>query len=290
MFRKIIAIACALLLTLCTACMDNSIESESTTSQSKETQSLKESQGSEGQSQGEISSEQNSDSQETSDLQKLLRVIKNVEEANSFYTVAEGVTKSLGVNQKISAKRYVIGNLMFKESVSYSKLVKVANQTLATSNKYLVRESKKIYSCEEVVWDDSVTEISQEEYLNRYGSVIYGFNNYLISEQTVLSVTLTYGSDYEFVVTLDPLTATKNIVKEMKTNAGSSEEPTFKSIKMTVKADLSLQVLSVKYECEYSVKIPILGAMDCVEDMTEYYYGFNQTKSYPQEEIFSNYL
>ena len=258
MVKKFIAIFCITVLTVFSAC-------------SKNKESVKE-------------------SVEVSDLSLFLQVVQGVEEADSFYTVAEGCTKSVGVKQKISARRYVIGDTLFKESISYSGIVKVANQTYVSSGKYLLRESKKVSSVSDVEWEDTATDLGESEYLSRYGSVILGLNNYILNEQTVTGISLTKGDVYEFVVTADVVESTKHIVKEMRTNANSKEDPIFTSVKMTVKTTKSLEVISVKYECSYKIKIAVLGKVECSEDMTEYFYGFNQTESFGEQSFFNSFL
>ena len=237
-----------------------------------------------------LNTTQSLDSEEDNALQMFLQAIQNVEDADSFYTKTEGFTKSLGVTQEISAKRYVIGELMFKESVSYSKLVKTATQVLVANGKYLVRGKERVSSVNEVEWKNEASEITEDEYLSRYGSVIFGFSNYVINEQTITSVDLTKTDCYEFSITLDLHLSTVYMTKEMKTNAHSENYPTFTDIKVTVKTDLSLQVISVRYECKYNIKMPLLGEMDCEEDTTEYFYSFNQTSSFPEQEFFSLYV
>ena len=222
-----------------------------------------------------------------SDMEMLMQVIKGVEDADSFYTVAEGQTTSLGIKQKISARRYVIGNSVFKESISYSSLVKVANQTYVSNGKYLLRTSKKVSSLTCVEWSNNVTDIGKDEYFKRYGAVITGLNNYVLTEQTITGVEVTENEcGYVFVLTADVVSSTVNIVKEMKTNAGSKDYPTFSAVKITLTADKNLRVISAHYECAYTVKIAVLGEVDCEEDVTEYFYGFNQTTTFDEKEIF----
>jgi hypothetical protein len=226
---------------------------------------------------------------EETDMQKLLMVIEKVETSQSFYSIASGETKSLGITQTISAKRYRIGEILFKESVSYSFLVKTAMQTLVLGGKYLVRESDKISSLTEIKWSQTASDIGKEEYLARYGSVCVGLNNYILNEQTVTNLQVQKTDcGYVFTVIADPNTSTVNMVKEMKTNADSSDYPTFSCVKITIVTDLELLVISARYQCAY--KVSILGGVNCEEDMTEKFYGFNQTESYPEEDFFNKYL
>ncbi len=223
------------------------------------------------------------------DMQKLLRVIEKVENSQSFCAISSGETKSLGITQNISAKRYRIGDILFKESVSYSLLVKTAIQTLVCGGKYLVRKSEKISSLTEICWKQSAIDIGKDEYLERYGSVCTGFNNYILNEQTVTDLQVRKTDcGYVFTFIADPNTSTVNIVKEMKTNANSSDYPIFSNVKITIVTDFSLLVKSARYQCAYEVSL--LGGINCEEDMTEKFYCFNQTNTYPEEEFFSKYL
>lgn len=246
---------------------------------------------------GEESSERDSlllgiieEESELSELELFLRVVKLAEEAQSFYTVTEGRVETLGIIQEIRAERYVSGDKMFKQSVSCSAFVKVATQVLVANGKYLIREGKKISGVNQVEWDDFAIDVGQTEYLNRYGSVTLGLNNYLLTEQTVTSISLVKQNGYRFTVALDVNTATVNMVKEMKTNAGSKEEPSFASIKMTVETDDSLQVVSVRYESVYTVKVAFFGEVECSEDMTESYYAFGEELEFPESEFFDRYV
>ena len=259
MIKKILSLVCATIMLFCVACNKNKTSE-------KESVAL-------------------------SDVEQFLQVVQKVEDAQSFYCIAEGQTKSLGVKQQISARRYVNGDTMFKESISYSKLVKVATQVYVANGKYLIRESHKVNSITSVLWQGHVTDIGQEEYNNRYGSVILGLNNFIINKDVITSLTLTESENGKvFVVNLNVDTATKNMVKEMKTNASSKSEPTFSVVKFTVTTNSSLEVVSVRYESVYKVEIAVLGNVECEEDMTEYFYGFNQTNAFDEQSFFEKYL
>ena len=180
---------------------------------------------------------------------------------------------------------------MFKESISSSSIVKVATQVYVANGKYLVRGNKKVTSVSSVAWSTSATDIGKDEYLKRYGSVILGLNNYILNDDTIDGIELTKESDkYIFVINANVEKATKNIVKEMKTNANSKSEPVFSVAKLTITTDSSLNVISVKYECVYKVEVAVLGKVECTENMTEYYYGFNQTTTFPEEGFFNQFL
>ena len=249
--------------------------------ESEENESLEE-------SLNESKTEDGVDVDSLTDMQKLLKVIEKVETSQSFYSISSGETKSCGIRQNISAKRYRIGKTLFKESVSYSFLVKTAIQTLVSGGKYLVRESEKISSLTEIRWSQTATDVGKTEYLARYGSVCIGLNNYILNGQTVTYLQAQKTDcGYVFTVIADPNTSTVNMVKEMKTNADSSDYPTFSSVKITIETDFELLVISARYQCAYEVSL--LGGVKCEEDMTEKFYGFNQTDTYPEEDFFTKY-
>ena len=236
MIKKFLSLVCAIIMFCLVACKSNKIDK--------------------------------SESVVLSDVALFLQVVQSVEDAESFYCVAEGYTKSLGIKQQISARRYVVGDSMFKESISYSKLVKVATQVYVKNGKYLVRESEDINSITSVTWQDYASDLGCEEYLSRYGAVILGLNNYIMTADTIDEISVASSQDGKvFTAILNVETATKNIVKEMKTNAGSKDEPVFKSAKLTLTTNSSLEVVSVRYECVYDVKIVVLGKVECEEDI-----------------------
>ena len=80
------------------------------------------------------------------------------------------------------------------------------------------------------------------------------------------------------------------MAKEMKTNAGSNELPTFSKISMVVTADSDFDLISVRYLNKYKVKVKVLGKVDCCEDMTETFYGIGEENPFPEEEFFEKYL
>lgn len=259
MLKKIILALCILVTTFCTACNQSVVEVPESSTES--------------------------------DMEIFLKVVDKVNSAESFYTVTEGKTKTLCINQQISARRYVIGDTMFKESISYSGIIKLATQVYVKGDKYLVRESEKVSSISSVVWKDTATDIGKEEYLSRYGSVILGLNNYVLNENTIDGLTLVRENErLVFTVNANVETSTIYMVKEMKTSANSSKEPIFSTVKLTVTTDSSLNVISVRYECLYKIDIAILGKVDCEEDMTEYFYGFNQTTEFPEKSFFTQFL
>ena len=221
--------------------------------------------------------------------QTLFKVIENIDKLESFYTVTTGESKSLGITQKISASRYVVGQTVFKQSVSYSGFVKTAIQTCVIDGKYFVRQSKKIRSLNKVEWQNFATDVGELTFLNQFGDVCYQLNNYVLTEQTVIAVIKEEFQDgYLLKVSADSTLSTVNIVKEMKTNSNSENLPIFESVYMEIFVDGQLNVKKITYKGKYKVKIAILGELDCQENVEEVFYGFNQTTTFPEKEFFTN--
>ena len=76
--------------------------------------------------------------EEIDGVQMLLDAKAKLEALDGFYTVTEGATVSVGISQSILAKRIVSEGAVFKQSVSYSFMIKTASQTLAKDGKYFL--------------------------------------------------------------------------------------------------------------------------------------------------------
>lgn len=221
--------------------------------------------------------------EEIDGVQMLLDAKAKLEALDGFYTVTEGATVSVGISQSILAKRIVSEGAVFKQSVSYSFMIKTASQTLAKDGKYFLKKSERVNSLTDIVWQKAVSELTREQYLEKFGSVNRGLSNFIITEQTIKSAEVISEEDF-FAVTviLDCQTSTEYIAREMKFNSGSSELPTFQSVTLTAQIYKNGTIKSIRYQHEYKIKMPVLGKVSCKEDTTESFYELTDDEQISQ--------
>lgn len=220
-------------------------------------------------------------------------------EAGSFRSTSTGTTVStkvgFSVTQDILATRVVKGSTVYKKSSSYG-LVKMGDERLAHGDKYLYRLATKVNSVSDMDWpNDAPTELSKEEFVNRYGQRGNGLTGYILNDETIVSATFD-GYDeqsglYTFTYVLDNQKATAYMLYEMRTNSGSKNFATFQKAVITVSMDANWVVHTLTTDCEYNV--PIAGGTPCKESMTEVFSDIGQIESFEQipcYDFYRNYV
>ena len=66
-----------------------------------------------------------------------------LQQAGSFNAVASGSSKSMGIEQQVLSSRTVVGEDVFKQSASFSSLVKFGQQRFVYQGNYLLRNHSR---------------------------------------------------------------------------------------------------------------------------------------------------
>lgn len=225
---------------------------------------------------------------------------KVLHDAGSFRTVTNGKTEStvFGVKavQEIYAERVVYGNSVYKDSRSFGKYVKFADERFAHDGHYLYRNTGNLSSIKKVnSWGDPKNfkrdkdkseEEAQNRYLSRYGCLGNGMSSYILREETITSAKYSgrdddgnYVFEYDLNTSNSENGACYCILQEMRTNAGTENFATFKSAKLIVTMDGNWVVKQIENKCKYSVPKVVKDGADTYEHMLEVFDNIGAYKS-----------
>lgn len=225
---------------------------------------------------------------------------KVLHDAGSFRSVTNGKSEStvFGVKavQEIYAERVVCGNSVYKDSRSYGKYVKFADERFAHDGHYLYRNTGNLSSIKKVnSWgdpknfkrdSDKSEEEAQNRYLSRYGCLGNGMSSYILREETITSAKYSgrdddgnYVFEYDLNISNSENGACYCILQEMRTNAGTENFATFKSAKLIVTMDGNWVVKQIENKCHYSVPKVVKDGADTYEHMLEVFDNIGAYKS-----------
>lgn len=231
---------------------------------------------------------------------------KVLHDAGSFRSVTNGKSEStvFGVKavQEIYAERVVYGNSVYKDSRSYGKYVKFADERFAHDGHYLYRNTGNLSSIKKVnSWGDPKNfkrdkdkseEEAQNRYLSRYGCLGNGMSSYILREETITSAKYSgrdgdgnYVFEYDLNTSNSENGACYCILQEMRTNAGTENFATFKSAKLIVTMDGNWVVKQIENKCHYSVPKVVKDGADTYEHMIEVFDnigGYKSAKELPK--------
>lgn len=231
---------------------------------------------------------------------------KVLHDAGSFRSVTNGKSEStvFGVKavQEIYAERVVYGNSVYKDSRSYGKYVKFADERFAHDGHYLYRNTGNLSSIKKVnSWGDPKNfkrdkdkseEEAQNRYLSRYGCLGNGMSSYILREETITSAKYSgrdddgnYVFEYDLNTSNSENGACYCILHEMRTNAGTENFATFKSAKLIVTMDGNWVVRQIENKCNYSVPKVVKDGADTYEHMIEVFDnigGYKSAKELPK--------
>ncbi|MCM1042589.1 MAG: hypothetical protein NC350_00020 [Corallococcus sp.] len=210
--------------------------------------------------------------------------------SGGFSAKSYGTTTTLGVSQPISADRVVLDGAVFKQSVSYSSLVKMAEQRYTNGSDYILRESLSVNALDNVQWKDTAMPLSQKAYMDRYGHTSSELTGYILNDETIVQDELVSVDDgvYTFRYVLDETVAPYYMLYEMRTSAGVSKLPVFYSAELTLKMDSNWTVISLDTKASY--KVALIGGVTCNEQMTETFHDIGKVTQLPETEFFSQYF
>lgn len=179
--------------------------------------------------------------------------------AESIGTVTAGITQHVKTIKKINNKD------CFFESVSYSPIIKIAEQKFFNGEKIYCRTGKNISKdCSVKNWNDNIEEIDKDNYKNSYGREPYEISKYIINADTIESEELVSNENglYTFKFSLKP-EASNNIQFEIKTLSDSPDYPVFSYINLTVVMDSNWIIKKIESSEEYKITIKVLGKITC---------------------------
>lgn len=213
-----------------------------------------------------------------------------LQRSGSFSACATGATTSMGIEQKVSALRTVVGDSVFKQSASFSSLVKFGQQRFVSDGNYLLRNHSSISSLDNIEWQNTASKITEQSFKDMFGYIPTGLTGYVLNDNTILDAQEVSEEDglYTFRYTLDTTVAPYFVLYEMRTSAGTKGFPTFQEANLIVTMDDNWQVKTVTTDCRY--KVAMLGGLECKESLTETFYDIGSVKQLPYYDFFQQYF
>ncbi len=195
--------------------------------------------------------------------------------------------------QSVKNRRIITPSASFNESISISTFVKVAEQLYMTNDTILKRDASSV-SDSGVSWKNGTNNLSQEQYKKDYG---YSFKNpsrYVINEKTIISdievLNNGIGRKYTYKFSLDPKIAPYYYKTSIKKLSGSTSEPHFNYINMTITFDYKWRISKIETVEEYKITLGGLGVVTCTATLTENIRNINKSLNISESSFFNKYL
>jgi len=209
--------------------------------------------------------------------------------SGGFKGVNQGTSVSMGITQQVYSNRTVVGNNVFKQSVS-DGMVKMGSQTYIWGDNFIFRDVANVKSVTDVTWKNTARKVSKSTYDETYGYHFAGLTGYILNDKTILNAELEKEENgiYTYRYTLDIELAPYYVLYEMRTNAGTKGFATFTKAEIVVEMDENWIIKTLSTDCKY--KVPMLGGVPCEEHMTETFSDYGYSGDLPEKEFFEPYL
>ena len=204
----------------------------------------------------------------------IANALYNISLKESFKTTTTGSSKALFFTQQIRDERIIVGSKAIVTTISVG-IVKLGKQKYLNKDlkKALIRDYQTV-SETDVTWKtDDPEEITFDEYINRYGTLPFEASAYIISNDTIKTISDTVKVEenmYKIELELKPNEAAFWYKHEIATDSGSTIEPDFEYVKLVYYLDSNINILKIDVEEKYKV-----------ESM-----GFNTTATTNRTEVF----
>lgn len=213
-----------------------------------------------------------------------------LQRSGGFKSTSNGASTSMGVSQGVASERTVVGNNSFKQSTSFSSLVKFGEQLYCWGENYLSRSATKVSGLNSASWADTAKKFDKEGWLNKIGYRNTGLTGYILNDKTIVDAKLEGFENgiYTFRYKLDVKVAPYYVLYEMRNNSGSKGFSEFSKAEIVVTMDGNFQVKTLSTDCEY--KVPLMGGVNCKESLTETFFDIGYQGDLPEKEFFEGFF
>ena len=209
--------------------------------------------------------------------------LEKYRQCENCYSIGIGTASTI-VNQTIRNAQIKVGDHYFEESISYSKMVNVANRVDQVGEHEDISLNKgKASGSEDVTYKSEVTTFKADDYKKAWGKTLDEMFIYIISNQTVVeSESKVEKSDGQIKVSvsLDPDISTYYYKLQMKEISNLDKLPVFQSLRHTYifsdHMDLEYCLVDEKYQAQ-------MGVTASIHNTIEYYYHPNVVIEIPKE-------
>ena len=188
----------------------------------------------------------------------IANALYNISQKESFKTTTTGSSKALFFTQQIRDERIIVGSKAIVTTISVG-IVKLGKQKYLNKDlkKALIRDYQTV-SETDVTWKtDDPEEITFDEYINRYGTLPFEASAYIISNDTIKTISDTVKVEenmYKIELELKPNEAAFWYKHEIATDSGSTMEPDFEYVKLVYYLDSNINILKIDVEEKYKVE------------------------------------
>lgn len=215
---------------------------------------------------------------------------------NAWTSKTEGtaVADVLFINytQNISASKVIKNGSATQQTASESSLLSTGQQRTFKDDAILIRDAKKVKGLDDIEWEDDFTAVSKDTYAQNYGRTPFALTNYVIDKKTIIK-SKTLDSDkgtFKYEYELKPDESTVYYKRQMKTEGGASDYPTFHSVKVTVTMDDQWRPLKIHYSENYDINISVVGDVTCQGEVTETFSDFGEVNALPDQDLVDDYI
>lgn len=209
--------------------------------------------------------------------------------SGGFVGVSAGTTTSMGMSQAVSNKRTVVNGNVFKQMAT-TGVISNAYQLYLYGSNNLYRKADKVKDANNIAWANTAQKFSDEDFIGKFGHRSDGLTGYILNDETITDARVEKIENglYSYRYVLDINTAPARMLYEMKANSGMSKFSTFEKAEIVVTMDADWQVKSLRTDCKY--KVPMLGGLDCVEDITETFSEIGYQGDLPEKDFFEQFF
>ena len=208
--------------------------------------------------------------------------LEKYRECENCYSIGIGVADTI-VNQTIRNAQIKVGDHYFEESISYSKMVNVANRVsqVGIDNDISLNKGKASGS-EDVTYKEDVTTYKAADYKKTWGKTLDEMFIYLISNETILDGSKIEKKDDLIKVTLklEPSISTYYYKIQMKEISDLDRLPVFEYLTHTYVFDKDMSLLYCKVDEKYQAS---MGVTATIHNTIDYYYHSNVMINIPNE-------
>ena len=209
--------------------------------------------------------------------------LEKYRECDNCWSIGIGVADTI-VNQTIRNGQIKQGDHYFEESISYSKMVSVANRVDQVGIDTNISLNKgKANGTEDVTYKKDVTTYKAEDYKKTWGKTLDEMFIYLISNETVLKE----GSKIEksddtikVTVNLDTDISSYYYKVQMKEISDLDKLPVFEYLVHTYTFSKDMTLLHCKVDEKYQAS---MGVTATIHNTIDYYYHANEKRNIPNE-------
>jgi len=216
-----------------------------------------------------------------------------LQRAGGFKGTSIGASTSMGVSQGVASERTVVGKNAFKQSTSFSSLVKFGEQLYVWEENYLSRRADKVNALDSATWKNTAKKYTKDGWFDKIGYRCNELTGYILNDDTIIDAALEKEENgiYTFRYALDIEKSPYYLLHEMRNNAGTDTFAQFVKAEIVVTMDKDWIVKTLTTDCEYKVTLnSVLQNVLCTESLTETFYDIGYNGDLPYKDFFEKFF